>query len=201
MMEDIQRRRFRKSAPTIVCLSPSGRYRGSNLRCIPEEGLLDRKPGDEKDTRQISPTSSTSPCTLPPLFPRQHSILAFSALDHEDSPWELVNHERRKHGLPPFRLSRTLNRLSAEHASRMATEGTVYHSVSTIEELKVLLAGMDVAENIQRGDNVNAMHIETMQQRDCINRYNVLSTYFSEFGYGLAVGKDGKVYCCQLFRS
>jgi hypothetical protein len=83
----------------------------------------------------------------------------------------------------------------------MATEGTVYHSVSTIEELKVLLAGMDVAENIQRGDNVNAMHIETMQQRDCINRYNVLSTYFSEFGYGLAVGKDGKVYCCQLFRS
>jgi hypothetical protein len=83
----------------------------------------------------------------------------------------------------------------------MATEGTMHHSVSTIEELKILLVGMEVAENIQRGDNVSEMHMETMQQRGCINRYNVLSTFFSEFGYGLAVGKDGKVYCCQLFRS
>jgi hypothetical protein len=76
------------------------------------------------------------------------------------------------------------------------------HRVSfCVEELKDLLAGMDVAGNIQRGDNMNEMHIETMQQRDSINRYNVLSAHFSEFGYGLAMGKDGKVHCCQLFRS
>jgi uncharacterized protein YkwD len=124
-----------------------------------------------------------------------------SVLERDDSPWELVNRDRRKHGLSPFRLSRTLNRLAAENSSRMSIEGTVYHSVSTIEELKDLLAGMDVAGNILRGDNMNEMHIETMQQRDSINRYNVLSAHFSEFGYGLAMGKDGKVHCCQLFRS
>jgi uncharacterized protein YkwD len=200
-MENLQRRQIRKNGSSNDFHSPTGRYRGSSLRCIPEKNRLDALSRDEKGLRQISPTSSISPCTLPPLFPRQYSASAPSGLEYEDSPWELVNRDRRNYGLFPYRLSRTLNRLAAEHASRMAIEGTVYHSVSTIEELKVLLAGRDVAENIQRGDHLREMHIETMQQRECINRCNVLSTHFSEFGYGLAVGKDGKVYCCQLFRS
>jgi uncharacterized protein YkwD len=198
MIKNIQSRRFRKAAPTYEYLSPTG---GSNLQCIPEDDYPEEPPSDGMGWTQITPTPSISPCTLPPLFPRQHSNLVPSVLEHEDSPWELVNRERQAHGLLPFRLSRTLNRLAAQHASRMAKEGTVYHSVSTIDELKVLITGRDVAENIQRGDSVGQMHIETMQQRDCINQYNVLSTHFSEFGYGLAMGTDEKVYCCQLFRN
>lgn len=146
----------------------------------------------------------TIPSSLPPLFPRSyHQILPKPSFidDDEMTPYEMVNMERRKLGLSPFRLSRTMNQLAAQQAARMAKRGTVYHSVSTIDALKVLLRGRDVAENIQRGDGIVAMHIETMRETASINRSNVLSAYFSEFGYGVATGSDGKVYCCQLFRS
>ena len=83
----------------------------------------------------------------------------------------------------------------------MAITGNVFHSVTTIDELVLLLSSTEVAENIQRGDMVEGMHRETMNNVNAINRSNLLSTYFSEVGCGTAMGQDGKLYSCQLFRN
>jgi hypothetical protein len=45
------------------------------------------------------------------------------------------------------------------------------------------------------------MHAETMHHAHAINRSNILSPYFIEFGYAVSVGDVGKLYSCQLFRS
>ena len=144
------------------------------------------------------------PSSLSPVYHRYHHQNATPLIvqdDNEMTPYEMVNLERKKRGLFPLRLSRSMNHLAMQHASQIAMHMSMYHSASTIDELKILLRGNEVAENIQRGDTIVMMHIETMQETDCINRSNVLSSYFTEFGYGVATGSDGKVYCCQLFRS
>jgi uncharacterized protein YkwD len=117
------------------------------------------------------------------------------------TPFELVNLERSKYGLVQFRLSRTLNHLAQQQARRMGRSCKLSHSSSSVDELKELLMSDNVAENIQRGDTVSSMHFEMMTGRNCMNQLNVLSMYLSDFGYGVATGRDGKVYCCQLFRS
>jgi hypothetical protein len=207
MMDEIDRLRCHRSRRSLrsyhLHQAQSTRNRSPRLQSIPEHDRQDF--GTEKHTCavQLSPRHVIPPSTLPPLFPRTCSASSSSFLENDDdeTPFELVNRERRKYGMIPFRLSRTLNRLASQQASKMAAEGAVHHSVSTINELQLLLAAVDVAENIQRGDSITKMHAETLGQLDCINRSNVISVYFSEFGYGLATGRDGKLYCCQLFRS
>jgi hypothetical protein len=87
----------------------------------------------------------------------------------------------------------------------LANAQDVFHSVPTIDELKKLLLAtavdIEVAENVQRGDTIHGMHKNTMDHANVINRSNVLSPYFAECGCGVAVGTDGKLYSCQLFRS
>jgi uncharacterized protein YkwD len=185
--------------------------RRTNLQSIPEN---DSKDFGLDPNQYVVPCASQAsvPSPLPPLFPRLNVspstaiLISCDVSDNDDddddvTPFELVTYERRKRGLLPFRLSRELNHLASQQAYRMAMDGKVYHSVSTVDELKILLMGNDVAENIHRGDTMSTMHAETMRQSSCINRSNVLSIYFSDFGYGLATGRDGKLYCCQLFRN
>jgi uncharacterized protein YkwD len=147
-------------------------------------------------TKRINTSSSLLP--LSQRYDHQN-IPTPKVLDTEGdvTPYEMINFERQKRGLLPFRLSRTLNHLATQQANRMARHMSVYHSVSSIDELKMLLRGKEVAENIQRGDTIVMMHVETMRETNCINRSNVLSPYFSDIGYGVITGLDGKVYCCH----
>ena len=112
----------------------------------------------------------------------------------------LVNRARRRRGLVPLKSSENLQRLAVLHAIAMAQQGAVFHSVSNIEQLMELLSSRFVAENIQRGDSIVQMHQETMEDRKSINRSNQLCEYFTEFGSAVALGDDGKLYSCQLFR-
>jgi hypothetical protein len=135
---------------------------------------------------------------------------------------QLIQHERSVRGLPPFILSKNLNRLAIRQAITMAKFGVVCHTVSTVEELQKILWRTLVAENVLRGVSALQMHRQTMQmhtptvrmrtptvQRLCpynplevtITRSNVLNPHFNEFGCGVALGQDGKLYCCQLFRN
>jgi uncharacterized protein YkwD len=112
----------------------------------------------------------------------------------------LVNQDRRLHLLPPYRSSAFLDRLAARHAANMAQVQAVFHSVRSVHELMERLANDQVAENIQRGDGIVQMHEDTMNS-PCINRTNILSASFNEFGSAVALGQDGKLYSCQLFRT
>jgi uncharacterized protein YkwD len=117
----------------------------------------------------------------------------------------LVNQDRRFHLLPPYRSSDVLDQLAARHAIAMARAQSVFHSVQTIAELMERLQNDRVAENIQRGDGIVQMHEDTMNYSTssppCINRTNILSGSFNEFGSAVALGGDRKLYSCQLFRT
>jgi Cysteine-rich secretory protein family len=121
---------------------------------------------------------------------------------------QLIQCERSTRGLRPFVIPKALNLLATRHAGNMAKLGMVFHSVDTIDELQLILSCPQVAENVQRGDSAMQMHAQTMKRHgsrrastSVITRANVLSKQFTKFGYGVALGSDGRFYCCQLFRT
>ena len=117
-----------------------------------------------------------------------------------DTPLKLVNQERTRRNLPPFRPSSELQQLADRHCYSMAQQGTVFHSVQSIDQLVALLRAPHAAESIQRGNSLLEMHYETLSQRQSVNYSNLVSTVFTEFGAATYRGQDGKLYQCQLFR-
>jgi uncharacterized protein YkwD len=110
----------------------------------------------------------------------------------------LVNRERARRQLPPYRRSRDLDELARRHATAMAQRTMVYHSVRSIEELRAKLDKIHVAENVQSGDSITQMHQHVMSDRK-VSFQNIVGK-FEEFGMATAKGSDGKLYLCQLFR-
>jgi uncharacterized protein YkwD len=186
MINEHNRRHRRRMASKII------HKRSPSLQSIPEDDLKDFA---EDLSFPSSPTSVTSVSYLRPPRPKH------SRTSSLPDTVELVNRERLLRGLKPFRSSVWLNELAFEQAESMAIKGTVFHSVTTIEDLMLALSSTEVAENIQRGDTVEGMHRETMKCSNSINRSNMLSKFFSEFGFAIVKGRDGKLYSCQLFRN
>ncbi len=73
------------------------------------------------------------------------------------------------------------------------------HSAHDIEELQQHLGSTRAGENVQRGEHPVQMHEFAMHHHP-INRSNMLSDCFNEFGVGVATGSDGYLYVCQMFR-
>lgn len=170
---------------------PSRHVRSLSLQSIPEAQVV---AVDEYEPSLLphtfSPRSSSSSIVYPMYKP--------SVLDPSEI-LELVNSERAQLGLQSFQASRTLDKFAERQAREMAKLGRVYHSVSSIEDLIKLLGSLVVAENIQRGEDFTAMFEETLYGSS-INRDNLLSTHFTEFGSAAVIGGDGMIYSCQLFR-
>ena len=117
-----------------------------------------------------------------------------------DTPLKLVNQERARRNLPPFRPSSELQQLADQHCYHMAQQSSVFHSVQSIDQLVALLRAPHAAESIQRGSSLLEMHYETVSQRRSVNYCNLVSNVFTEFGAACYMGRDGKLYQCQLFR-
>ena len=111
----------------------------------------------------------------------------------------LVNRERVLKGLPKLSRSIDLDTLATQHAQDMADNKTLYHSVSSVDELKRKLHSQRTGENIQRGSSIRQMHSNMMTSGQK-SKQNILSKKFGEFGMGTAKGHDGKLYMVQLFR-
>lgn len=111
----------------------------------------------------------------------------------------LVNQTRSDYNLKALKRSRALDEMARQHAKALAKKCTVKHSVNNVKELKIKLQRAHVAENVQRGDSVLAMHHSVMGQAGHTSRLNILGD-FCEFGMATAKGSDGKLYMCQLFR-
>ena len=160
---------------------------------IPENDL---KNFHTKCSAQSSPTSVSASLLQPLPVPPNMQL---SSTDTETL--ELVNQERARRYLKPFQQSMALNQLAAQHATAMCQAETVFHSVASTEELMFMLGSTAVAENVQRGDCVAQMHLETMHDElFSVNQSNLLSPYFSEFGSAVVMGRDDKLYSCQLFQ-
>lgn len=116
-----------------------------------------------------------------------------------EDPAALMDMERVHRNLRPFDRSLELDYLARIHVMRLAAAQSVFHSVTSIGALQAKLLSEKVGENIQRGDSICSMHKETMAGAS-VNRSNILSIHFDEFGSATAIGDDEKVYCCQYFR-
>jgi uncharacterized protein YkwD len=214
------RRRRRVGSARRARQQRTSRRCHSLLASIPENDPSSSEQDELSDKSRTlengSPTSVRQRCLSPFDYPaasagfHRNSSLDLSSRSGSDSPTEdedalllrsLVNSERTRRGLEPYSSSPSLHRLATKHAQCMAARGTVHHSAKSLEELMARLSSETVAENIQRGDScVQEMHRDTMLQRGTVNRANVLSSHFSEFGAAVATGADGKLYICQLFR-
>ena len=127
---------------------------------------------------------------------------------HFDSPIAfesnhvMVNRFRITVGKRPLRRSRSLDDLATKHALAMSVREEVFHSQRTIDELrKVLNTTGPVGENVHCGQSVQC--IQEMIEFDSQlseSRINVVSDEFSDFGMGTAIGSEGQLYMCQLFR-
>lgn len=167
----------------------------SSLKSIPEDDLTDFSDDDWCSLKECSspiPNSSSLP-QLSQEEPPHVNSLVLDALG-------LVDRERLVSGLDPFRLSYQLNAYAYQHAAAMAKLKSVFHTMTTIDELMLFLSSIEVAENVQRGESVLEMHEEAMNHVNPVNRSNILSPHFTEYGCAVVRGQDGKLYSCQLFR-
>lgn len=129
---------------------------------------------------------------------QQHSTSHRKAKDPAQA-YHLIDRDRQEAGVRPLRRSEDLQKLAFRHAAKMSQRGKVNHSVKTLEELQVKLNSQHVGENVQRGDDIEAMHERAMTKFE-INRNNVLGPDFTEYGIATIYGKDGHLYMCQYFR-
>jgi uncharacterized protein YkwD len=119
----------------------------------------------------------------------------------QDLTHELVNKERVALGLKPFARSQELDSIAYVHVREMAGDEGVFHSVQTLQELKLRLSSKKhVGENVKRGPSIQVMHSDTMADEGCHSRLNILSTKFTEMGVATARDDYGKIYSCQVFR-
>ena len=125
---------------------------------------------------------------------------ALSPVTSFEPVYVLINHERQLAGLKALRVSSDLHRLAKEHALRLTRERAVFHSVSTIPELREKLGTqLWVGENVQRGASSWTIHNSVMNECS-LSRNNILAKEFCEFGVASTRGKDGFLYMCQYFR-
>jgi uncharacterized protein YkwD len=99
---------------------------------------------------------------------------------------ELVNAERRRRGLPPYKISQRLMQSARNHASRMARSGRFRHS------------GSGFAENIAKGQRSPADVMRAWMKspghfRNIMNRNN------TQIGIGVYRDKQGQLNWVQQF--
>lgn len=109
----------------------------------------------------------------------------------------LLNQERRTQHLHPLLESTSLDNLARVQATYMAETGRVESAFANQEELSDMLnTDLAVGENVQCGTTPLQLHLASLKTR----RSLLLSPLFNEFGLGIARGKDGQLYLCELFR-
>lgn len=111
----------------------------------------------------------------------------------------MVNKERTKRAAAPLTRMRALDELARDHAQAMANEHRLHHIPT--EELAYALqnvAHRRLGSNVYKGENIRNMHDDMMD--DLANRNNIVDRRFTHMGMGTAMGANGELYLCQIFR-
>lgn len=106
---------------------------------------------------------------------------------------ELINAERRAHGVGGLVVHPELVEKARRHAARMAAEGRIFHSDDLAE-------GLDdwnlLGENVGRGGNIETLHQAFMDSPG--HRANILRAGYDAVGVGV-VWEDGVPYVVEVF--
>ena len=111
----------------------------------------------------------------------------------------LVNQERTRRTMKPLIRMRILDEIARIHAELIAAEEELRHVDA--DALRYALQNIPyrrLGENVARGNNVRSIHNDMMSTLS--NKNNIVDRRFTHFGMGTAVGKDGEIYLCQIFR-
>mmetsp|Transcript_24137 Transcript_24137/g.45933 ORF Transcript_24137/g.45933 Transcript_24137/m.45933 type:complete len:240 (+) Transcript_24137:47-766(+) len=111
----------------------------------------------------------------------------------------LVNQERSRRATAPLIRMVELDQLARIHAAQIADEQELRH----VEPDALRLALKDIpyrrlGENVATGRDVRSIHNDMMNTLS--NKNNIVDRRFTHFGMGTAVGKNGELYLCQIFR-
>jgi uncharacterized protein YkwD len=131
---------------------------------------------------------------------RRHSIISNSNNSNNEEKQEeqvtpkssrlhahtMVNNERLKCGLPPFSRNIVLDTVAKDMAFDL------------VESKGKSCGAVNFHANVGQGNSFREIH-ETMMTQE-IPRGNILSRQFQEFGIGVAKGKGGTLYMCELFK-
>ena len=111
----------------------------------------------------------------------------------------LVNQERTRRTIKPLIRMVELDRLARIHAEQIAEEEDLRHVDA--DALRMALKDIPhrrLGENVARGSNVRSIHNNMMSTLS--NKNNIVDRRFTHMGMGTAVGKNGELYLCQIFR-
>jgi uncharacterized protein YkwD len=117
---------------------------------------------------------------------------------------DAVNSERSAHTLPPLRANLTLEKVAQRHADDMRARGYYGHASpeGTMVLARAKWAGYvaaSVGENIAKGQ-VSVEDVMEGWMNSPKHRENILNPFFSEVGFGLAIGKEAdQVLWVQVF--
>lgn len=108
----------------------------------------------------------------------------------------LLNEERREQSLVPLMRSSSLDNLARMQARYMAQQGNLERAFDDAEELKMALNCTEAAECVHAGSSFYSLVAATSEEDSTL----ILSSKFTEYGVGVAQGKDQKFYLCLLLR-
>jgi uncharacterized protein YkwD len=112
----------------------------------------------------------------------------------------LVNQERKKRTIAPLIRMRELDELARAHAEKMAVDGKMIHiSPSVVTAALKDKTCRRLGSNVAKGLTIREIH-ENMMQFKQSHKNNIIDRRFLNFGMGTALGTDGDLYLCQIFR-
>lgn len=149
----------------------------SHSRSVQQEspGPSSRAKSPGRLRRMLGNSSETETATLQPASPQR-----------SNNPYKLVNAERTARSLQPFIRSMLLDSLAKDVAEQLSkSDGKKCRST-------------DYFGNVGKGIDVWTIH-QKMMALEGTEKANVISEKFYLFGIGMARGKDGQIYLCELF--
>lgn len=109
----------------------------------------------------------------------------------------LVNKERIKRNIPALTRRIELDALARERAEVMAGQVSIHHAKPEDVMFRIQPCRR-FGENVACGRSIREMHMEMIKNEADLN--NMIDRRYSYFGMGTAVGKDGALYICQIFK-
>lgn len=121
------------------------------------------------------------------LFAAGQETQAVELSKAEENVIARTNAERAKRGLPPLKADASLMKSARNHATKMTRIG-LQHTTQP------------VAENIAEGQNSSSQVVNDWMHSSG-HRANILNRGHRKIGVAKKVGRNGRCYWCQQFRS
>jgi Cysteine-rich secretory protein family len=110
----------------------------------------------------------------------------------------MVNQARVKCTVAPVARLRELDEIARSHAAAMAEENSLFHMTPVHLQESFPRVARRFGVNIAKGESIRAIHESMMRNR--ADKNNILDRRYTNMGMGTAVGPDGELFLCQVFR-